>query len=131
MHVSGEDAVIFQPSFSAVCSAYAIAAVSDARRPTAGPSVLSMAGLCIRCGLRNGLTFISASAKRVKTMTASLIVVCTESHIIQLFEKYIFILGKALNAAGSETLKGAGPYTVFAPTDAAFKKLPAGKLTNG
>ena len=64
-------------------------------------------------------------------MTASLIVVCTESHIIQLFEKYIFILGKALNAAGSETLKGAGPYTVFAPTDAAFKKLPAGKLTNG
>jgi len=39
------------------------------------------------------------------------------------------IFGKALNAAGlSDTLKGAGPYTVFAPTDAAFEKLPAGKL---
>jgi uncharacterized surface protein with fasciclin (FAS1) repeats len=39
--------------------------------------------------------------------------------------------GKALNAAGLvETLKGAGPYTVFAPTDAAFAKLPAGKLDN-
>lgn len=37
--------------------------------------------------------------------------------------------GKALNAAGlSNTLKGAGPYTVFAPTDAAFRKLPAGTL---
>ena len=39
--------------------------------------------------------------------------------------------GKALSAAGlTETLKGAGPYTVFAPTDAAFEKLPAGKLDN-
>lgn len=27
-----------------------------------------------------------------------------------------------------ETLKGDGPFTVFAPTDAAFKKLPAGTL---
>jgi uncharacterized surface protein with fasciclin (FAS1) repeats len=27
-----------------------------------------------------------------------------------------------------ETLKGEGPYTVFAPTDAAFDKLPAGTL---
>jgi uncharacterized surface protein with fasciclin (FAS1) repeats len=30
----------------------------------------------------------------------------------------------------AETLKSAGPYTVFAPTDAAFEKLPAGKLDN-
>ena len=38
---------------------------------------------------------------------------------------------KALNAAGlSETLKGTGPFTVFAPTDAAFSKLPAGELDN-
>lgn len=36
---------------------------------------------------------------------------------------------KAIEKAGmSQTLRGAGPYTVFAPTDAAFKKLPAGKL---
>lgn len=40
-------------------------------------------------------------------------------------------LAKALTAAGLvETLKGAGPFTVFAPTDAAFAKLPAGTLDN-
>lgn len=35
----------------------------------------------------------------------------------------------ALKAAGwVEPLKGKGPFTVFAPTDEAFKKLPAGTL---
>jgi uncharacterized surface protein with fasciclin (FAS1) repeats len=35
----------------------------------------------------------------------------------------------AAKAAGLvDTLKGAGPFTVFAPTDDAFKKLPAGTL---
>jgi len=39
--------------------------------------------------------------------------------------------GRALQATGlAETLKSSGPYTVFAPTDAAFDKLPAGKLDN-
>ena len=38
-------------------------------------------------------------------------------------------LAAALTAAGLvDTLKGAGPFTVFAPTDAAFDKLPAGTL---
>ncbi len=37
----------------------------------------------------------------------------------------------ALKAAGLEdTLKGPGPFTVFAPTDAAFSKLPPGTLDN-
>lgn len=40
-------------------------------------------------------------------------------------------LAKALDAAGLvATLKGSGPFTVFAPTDAAFAKLPAGTLQN-
>ena len=35
----------------------------------------------------------------------------------------------AVKAAGLvDTLKGAGPFTVFAPTDDAFKKLPAGTV---
>jgi uncharacterized surface protein with fasciclin (FAS1) repeats len=38
-------------------------------------------------------------------------------------------LAKALQAADLiETLKGAGPFTVFAPTDEAFARLPAGTL---
>jgi uncharacterized surface protein with fasciclin (FAS1) repeats len=38
-------------------------------------------------------------------------------------------LATALTAAGLiDTLKGAGPFTVFAPTDEAFAKLPAGTL---
>ena len=37
----------------------------------------------------------------------------------------------ALEAAGlSETLQGEGPFTVFAPTDEAFAKLPAGTVEN-
>jgi uncharacterized surface protein with fasciclin (FAS1) repeats len=40
-------------------------------------------------------------------------------------------LAKALAAADLvETLKSAGPFTVFAPTDEAFAKLPAGTLEN-
>jgi uncharacterized surface protein with fasciclin (FAS1) repeats len=38
-------------------------------------------------------------------------------------------LAKAIEAAGlADTLAAAGPYTLFAPTDAAFAKLPAGEL---
>jgi len=38
-------------------------------------------------------------------------------------------LAKALTEAGLiDTLKGPGPFTVFAPTDAAFAKIPADQL---
>jgi len=37
----------------------------------------------------------------------------------------------AVKAAGLvDTLKGTGPFTVFAPTDEAFRKLPAGTVEN-
>jgi uncharacterized surface protein with fasciclin (FAS1) repeats len=40
-------------------------------------------------------------------------------------------LAAALKAAGLvDTLKGRGPFTVFAPTDEAFAKLPAGTVDN-
>jgi uncharacterized surface protein with fasciclin (FAS1) repeats len=38
-------------------------------------------------------------------------------------------LASAFTEAGlNQTLKGAGPYTVFAPTDAAFAKLPRNQV---
>ena len=40
-------------------------------------------------------------------------------------------LAKALEAAGLiDALKGEGPFTVFAPTNAAFAKLPAGTVAS-
>lgn len=40
-------------------------------------------------------------------------------------------LSAALKAAGmGDTLKGKGPFTVFAPTDDAFKRLTADSMTN-
>src|SRR5205085_9379493 len=40
-------------------------------------------------------------------------------------------LAAALKAAGLvDALKGSGPFTVFAPTDEAFAKLPSGTLEN-
>ena len=38
------------------------------------------------------------------------------------------LLTAATTAGLVDTLKGAGPYTVFAPTDEAFAKLPAGTV---
>ena len=42
---------------------------------------------------------------------------------------YFTTLAAGLKAAGlTNTLAGKGPFTVFAPTDAAFKKFPAGAV---
>jgi uncharacterized surface protein with fasciclin (FAS1) repeats len=55
----------------------------------------------------------------------------TDHNIVAVAEKAgtFKTLLAALDAAGlDETLKGTGPFTVFAPTDAAFAKLPAGTV---
>lgn len=46
-------------------------------------------------------------------------------------DKQFSTLATALQAAGLvDTLKGEGPFTVFAPTNDAFTKLPAGTVEN-
>ena len=40
------------------------------------------------------------------------------------------IVDTAVAAGLTDTLKGKGPFTVFAPTDEAFAKLPAGTVDN-
>ncbi len=41
---------------------------------------------------------------------------------------FITLLSALNSASLTEALRGPGPYTVFAPSNAAFKKLPAGAL---
>ncbi len=66
----------------------------------------------------NGMTTSTTTAPAGKTIVD----VASKS-------KSFTILVKALKAADLvETLSGSGPYTVFAPTDAAFKKLGSAKL---
>ncbi|HSN72543.1 MAG TPA: fasciclin domain-containing protein [Steroidobacteraceae bacterium] len=42
--------------------------------------------------------------------------------------KFASLLNALRAAALTETLRGPGPYTLFAPTDKAFQKLPPGSL---
>ncbi len=78
--------------------------------------------------------------KRFMTAVALLGAVALTPRVAQAQEKDIVetavaagtfnTLAKALTAAGLvETLKGAGPFTVFAPTDAAFAKVPPAVLS--
>lgn len=55
----------------------------------------------------------------------------TEKNIVEMAENagYFKSLGRAIRAAGLvDTLSGKGPFTMFAPTDEAFAKLPKADL---
>jgi len=65
---------------------------------------------------------VAVSAQGMATPTKDIVTVAVEAGSFK-------TLAAALQAAGLvETLQGPGPFTVFAPTDAAFAKLPAGTV---
>ncbi len=70
------------------------------------------------------MTCAASSTTTVKAQTKDIVDTAVAAGSFQ-------TLAKALQAADLvTTLKGAGPFTVFAPTDEAFAKLPAGTLEN-
>ncbi|PAW66981.1 MAG: hypothetical protein B9S34_06565 [Opitutia bacterium Tous-C1TDCM] len=75
---------------------------------------MKIRSLLLACGLL-GCALVSAGAKTVVEIAAG-----SPDHTT---------LVAAVKAAGlAETLSGKGPFTVFAPTNAAFAKLPAGTV---
>jgi uncharacterized surface protein with fasciclin (FAS1) repeats len=98
--------------------AIAIAACSAAASPSAVPTAASTQSPAPTTAAAPS-TAPSASAA---AMTKDIVKTATEAGSFK-------TLLTAVKAAGLvETLQGKGPFTVFAPTDAAFAALPAGTL---
>lgn len=78
-----------------------------------------------------GITKVAAAAAVALTVMAGQAARAADADIVDVAVAAgdFKTLAAALKAAGLvDTLKGAGPFTVFAPTDAAFAKLPAGTV---
>ena len=76
----------------------------------------------IALGVVAAATFIGTAASPVRAQQKDIVDTAVAAGSFK-------TLAAALQAAGLvETLKGKGPFTVFAPTDAAFAKLPAGTV---
>ncbi|MEA2991473.1 MAG: hypothetical protein QOD40_393 [Alphaproteobacteria bacterium] len=85
--------------------------------------------------LMSSAAIIPASAQQMneKTVTVGGAAMYPSKNIIQnaVNSKDHTTLVAAVKAAGLvDTLQGTGPFTVFAPTNAAFAKLPAGTVDN-
>ena len=97
--------------------AVAIAACSSAASPSAAPTTAPAATPAPTTAAPSTAPSASAAA-----MTKDIVETATEAGSFK-------TLLTAVKAAGLvETLQGKGPFTVFAPTDAAFAALPAGTL---
>jgi len=100
------------PAFSAPCECSGTATVSGHRVVTVRPAVMD--GRKASSGTVHAVAYADSAKDIVDTAVAA---------------GCFTTLAKALQPAGViETLKGAGPFTVFAQTDEAFAKLPAGTL---
>jgi uncharacterized surface protein with fasciclin (FAS1) repeats len=75
----------------------------------------------------------SSNAEQVKEETATVVTVIQGPNIVGVAagNENFSTLVAAVKAAGLvETLSSAGPFTVFAPTNAAFEKLPEGTVAS-
>jgi uncharacterized surface protein with fasciclin (FAS1) repeats len=83
---------------------------------------------------RKGVSLLAATALAVGLGVSALSATGSRQHKQDIVETAVAAgqfntLVKALEAAGLvDTLKGEGPFTVFAPTDEAFSQLPPGTL---
>ena len=91
--------------------------------------ILTLAAMSLMLTVAPTLTAIASSSDKVCTVGGAKMYP-TKDIIDNASQSPIHTtLVAAVKAAGLvDTLKGAGPFTVFAPTDAAFKKLPAGTV---
>lgn len=89
--------------------------------------ILSFVFVALLTGVMAKATFAQepAQSKEVKSPPAPTMNIVETTKAATNFTTF----AKAIEAAGlTDTLKNAGPYTIFAPTDEAFAKLPAGTL---
>ncbi len=93
----------------------------------------SLAVFMIACGSGEQTTEATADTTATETKAADTMAAMTPATVVDIAVGSAdhSTLVAAVKAAGLvETLSGAGPFTVFAPTNVAFDKLPAGTVDN-
>lgn len=102
-------------------------------------SVLGLSLVAAACGSSSSSTSATTAKESATTAKATATTAASSATTAAMTEKDIVdtavaagsfkTLAAALQAAGLvDTLKGKGPFTVFAPTDEAFAALPAGTV---
>jgi uncharacterized surface protein with fasciclin (FAS1) repeats len=87
----------------------------------------------IRTEGRNGMRLKVMRAMLIATMLVISVADARAADIVAIIagRPNLSILDSVIVAAGmADMLKGSGPFTVFAPTNDAFKRLPANAVTN-
>jgi uncharacterized surface protein with fasciclin (FAS1) repeats len=92
---------------------------------------ISLAAMLLTCMFLSSLSYAQGTMKEEKTVQVGGATMYPSKNIIQnaVNSKDHTTLVAAVKAAGLvETLQSAGPFTVFAPRNSAFEKLPTGTV---